>query len=421
MGKKVLDQNQINDIIMRYTKKIEPISLISKIYECDSSVIKRLLIKNNIEIIKGSAFSVQFWIKRGLSDDEARLKVKKMKPSLIEYWLDKGFDEEQSKIQTELHLMNTERAFKIKYGEKEGKLKYIEKKKNEGIKYSTRRKEYWVERGYSNEEAITKVKEVQSTFSLKKCVEKYGEEKGLKIFNDRQEKWKNSLKNRKDYFEIQKRKESKSLKKIMERHPENYVKVYFEQNLYRKNFHFLYESVYKNNYILFLDEIKNNLEYDSKKILSISKVKLFQFIFNKSEIELKTDINKLYNIKNKQSYGTTFIINGVIVRSLGEKKIFEKLTELNIDFIYDGFYPKQKKYKFDFYIPKYDIYLEYFGMLNVKTTEKNEKIIRTYKIKCEDKKKLCLSNNLKFLFSNNTHEILRYINNLIYDTKTNND
>lgn len=421
MGKKFFNQNQIDDIIVRYTKNFESISFISKIYNCDNSVIKRILKDNNIEIIKGSAFSAQFWINRGLSEEEAKLKVKKMKPSLIEYWMDKGFDKEQSKIQTELHLMNTERAYKIIYGENEGKIKYQEKKKSEGEKYSIRRKEFWIGRGYSKEEAINKVKKIQSTFSLKKCVEKYGEEKGLKIFKDRQEKWKTTLKNKKDYLEIQKKKISKSLEKIIEKYPENYIQIYFEQNLYRKNFDFLYNSAVNRDYVLFLKNISSNFDYDNRKIISISKIKLFQFIFNKSEIELKNDINKIYNLKNKQSYGTTFIVNGVVVRSLGEKKIFETLNELNIEFIYDKFYPNQKKYKFDFYIPKFDIYIEYFGMLNVKRTEKNKKIIRNYIKKCEDKKKLCLTNNYNFLFSKNIDEILTFIKNLNYETKTNNN
>ena len=52
---------------------------------------------------------------------------------------------------------------------------------------------YWTEKGYSEEEAKLKVHERQQTFSLEKCIKKYGEEKGLEIFKQRQEKWKKSL------------------------------------------------------------------------------------------------------------------------------------------------------------------------------------------------------------------------------------
>jgi hypothetical protein len=49
--------------------------------------------------------------------------------------------------------------------------------------------EYYLKRGFSEEEAKEKLKERQTTFSLKKCIEKYGEEKGLERWRGRQEKW----------------------------------------------------------------------------------------------------------------------------------------------------------------------------------------------------------------------------------------
>lgn len=47
----------------------------------------------------------------------------------------------------------------------------------------------------TEEEAKLALKKRQSTFSLKKCIEKYGVEEGTKKFNERQEKWQKSLKN----------------------------------------------------------------------------------------------------------------------------------------------------------------------------------------------------------------------------------
>lgn len=54
-------------------------------------------------------------------------------------------------------------------------------------------KEYWVEKGHSEEEAIQKVSDYQRTFSKDICIEKYGEEEGLRVFNERQAKWNASL------------------------------------------------------------------------------------------------------------------------------------------------------------------------------------------------------------------------------------
>lgn len=53
--------------------------------------------------------------------------------------------------------------------------------------------EYYINKGMSEEEARAALKERQSTFSLKKCIEKYGEEEGTRRFKERQEKWMNNL------------------------------------------------------------------------------------------------------------------------------------------------------------------------------------------------------------------------------------
>lgn len=53
--------------------------------------------------------------------------------------------------------------------------------------------DYYLARGMSEEDAKKALKERQSTFSLKKCIEKYGEEEGTKRFKERQEKWMSNL------------------------------------------------------------------------------------------------------------------------------------------------------------------------------------------------------------------------------------
>lgn len=52
---------------------------------------------------------------------------------------------------------------------------------------------YWIKKGYSEPEAKRKVSESQATFTLKKCIEKYGKEKGFKRWKERQEKWQKTL------------------------------------------------------------------------------------------------------------------------------------------------------------------------------------------------------------------------------------
>ena len=49
--------------------------------------------------------------------------------------------------------------------------------------------EYYTSRGYSEEDAIQQLSIRQSTFTLKKCVENYGEDLGKEIWTNRQDEW----------------------------------------------------------------------------------------------------------------------------------------------------------------------------------------------------------------------------------------
>lgn len=53
--------------------------------------------------------------------------------------------------------------------------------------------QYWMNKGFSEEEARKKISARQRTFTKQKCIEKYGEEEGLKVWQARQEKWMASL------------------------------------------------------------------------------------------------------------------------------------------------------------------------------------------------------------------------------------
>ena len=187
------NENQINDMVNLYINEMKSTRFISEKYNVDNSVVVKRLKDNGVKIFKGSAFSVKYWVERGLSEEESKQKIKEMKPNLIEYWLSRGFSVEESKLKTELHLMNTERAFIIKYGDEDGVKLFRDKKVNEGIYNSVRRVEYWVKKGFTIEESKIKVSGVQNTFSLKKFVEKNGDEEGKKIFTERQKKWQESL------------------------------------------------------------------------------------------------------------------------------------------------------------------------------------------------------------------------------------
>ena len=54
---------------------------------------------------------------------------------------------------------------------------------------NTTQVKYWLNKGYSEDEAKQKVSERQRTFTLEKCIEKYGEEEGTRKYIDRQKNW----------------------------------------------------------------------------------------------------------------------------------------------------------------------------------------------------------------------------------------
>ena len=107
--------------------------------------------------------------------EEADYILRKRSVFCIEYWLEKGFSEEEAKQQ----ISNIQRE--------------ISKKQKPNKESKTTCIEYWLKKGYTEEEAKTAISKRQSTFTLKKCIEKYGVYEGTKKWEERQKKWQESL------------------------------------------------------------------------------------------------------------------------------------------------------------------------------------------------------------------------------------
>lgn len=83
-----------------------------------------------------------------------------------------------------------------KYGEYLGRREYERKKGKHNSYYC---KEYWISRGYDKQEAEDKVSKLMSlrpNFSLDYCIEKYGFDKGYKVWKKRNDDWQNTLKSK---------------------------------------------------------------------------------------------------------------------------------------------------------------------------------------------------------------------------------
>lgn len=196
--------------------------------DCESNFsIKKayqaFLPENAIEEIKekkrnASVLNVNFWIKNGFTEEEAKEKIfkiqserskkvknrcganrerlekkygveytdnlfKKRSRYCIEYWLSRGYDREFA-------------VNKIKELQEKNYKKRKEDEKRNPLKYklcNNKNVLYWINMGYSEDDAKKIISKMQKTFTLKKCIEKYGKDAGYKRWKERQIKWQESL------------------------------------------------------------------------------------------------------------------------------------------------------------------------------------------------------------------------------------
>jgi hypothetical protein len=280
------------------------------------------------------------------------------------------------------------------------------KKKNPDLykDKTTSNVEYWIKKGYSTDEAKIKVSERQSTFSLKKCIEKYGEKNGREIFNSRQKKWIETLKNKVNYLEIQK---SKNPYKYDEKTYDLILKHSGFKDKINKivNFCVKYKDVDDfAKCILEQDDIKKYSDfapYISSKII--------QNLYNVTPADLKNIIySKIDLNQNRQYYGVSTYHNGIRYKSISEYRVGLFLEENCLNFKYEINYPNSNM-KCDFYLPDYDMYIELFGLLDKKNLEKLDKTLEFYKIKMLEKIKFCEENKIKIIYDFNYNKLIEKI------------
>ena len=142
---------------------------VKKIFEIQS--------KNSLKVKNRYVFTKEELINKGLSEEEILVFNKERSKRCKEFYIKRGYSEEDA-----IKEVNKYQSNASKHRSKESQ-----------INSSRRRKEFYLLRGATEEEAIAAVKTYQTTFSKEICIQKYGEEKGLEIFNKRQEKWQESL------------------------------------------------------------------------------------------------------------------------------------------------------------------------------------------------------------------------------------
>lgn len=342
-----------------------------------------------------SPFSIKYWVNKGYSEEDAKYEISIRRPTNFLYWVNKGHSEEDAKIQVALFS---------KSGGDAAAARDIEK-----IKQSSKRcKEYWIKKGYSEEDAKIEVGKIQSTFSLKKCIEKYGEILGRQRWEERQNKWLDNLnsKSAEEKAEINKKKVT-SLESFRLKYGDEFCEAEFE--LFKKSHVFTLKKLQKKNgkdkglqlwkdYCIKKNRIwcENLEEVKSYILSSITRFDLYLPLDKLKKKYIKTywwehierpkDIDswilsfvELKNINGdiiykRNGFYNLHLPNGSLLRSSKEITFYMLLIEsglkLDIDFEIEKTYPNSKM-RSDFFFIKGRIFVEICGFGNKFSDDKS--------------------------------------------------
>lgn len=270
-----------------------------------------------------------------------------------------------------------------------------EKKKKNPEKYydkTPKRVEYWLKKGFSMEESKKLLSESQKTFSKKICIEKHGKENGLKIFNKRQSKWIKTLSSKNDYDEINKSKNTY-----------DYQNKSSEELINRSSFidetkEIILEGIKTPNISDFVNMVISQIDIKSlSDIIPYINSKLIQNHFNSNHKEIKDLFySRVPELSKTSLYGQPVYHRGNRFKSIKEYKIALLFESIGVEYVYEKKYPNSTMVC-DFHLPKYDIYVEYYGLLDGKNLNNLDKIQEIYYDKMKKKNLLCEKNKLHLL------------------------
>lgn len=287
-------------------------------------------------------------------------------PINVEYWYNRGYTKNEA-----IKLVSNEQSLNSK--------KFVDKRKNNPELYDgilPNQIKYWINKGYSKESAIKKVRAHQATFSKEKCISKYGQSEGIKIFEDRQNKWKKSLSKSKGITWTNSDK-SNSFSKLEERYGSKWLSYHIKSLSKKATSEVNHKTIKSLNIISAfnnIDEIESYIYNLSFSCLLENITGPLCYILNMSHIEIKSEWCKRNNVVNiKSIYGNIFYDNGKYYKSDKEYIIGKLLDSLKIDFKVNVKYPNTSRIT-DFYLPKYDLYIEYMGMTNDSYEEKKKEL-----------------------------------------------
>jgi len=306
----------------------------------------------------------------------------------IGFWTDRGYDKKSAML-------------KIKNIQSSNGLKFSKKIKDNPEKYKSYNPTqigYWIKKGYTKIDAKQKVTERQKTFSLESCIKKYGKIEGIRRFNKRQETWQKSrqksLKNGDWDFKSLTHDDKTSFKYLKESYGDFWLSKHIDiikdnKHVTNKYLKSLYELEKNKNDI---ESFIKNLSFD--KLLYFNKLRIVNEMLpnNITPIDIWCNFNGIKHKNNK--YGNQYWFNGHYLKSNGEFKIANFLDKNKIQFLSNKTY-ENSRLCYDFYLIKYNVYVELTGMKDKDYTLKKSELQKTaYKI----------------LWINNLYELKKFLN-----------
>ena len=346
-------------------------------------------------IINESIFSYRYFFKNHI---RKFMFTKSRTKNTIGYWKNRGYND----IESSIKIVKKQKELGKKFAEK------LEKSPENYITRTPSQIGYWLNKGYTQEEALLKRSSFQSTFSLNKCIEKFGRQHGIEIWQERQDKWQKSIGNTKNITWLT-QSQSTSFSDYEKRYGNDWVKIKLEQitkntktsafmiELYSKIIRIKEKNIDINDFLNSLD-IKELRKYAANKCIQyLTKYDYFQILSNYMKE------NNIHKIKTR--YGNCYYTKGKYYKSDGEFSIGQFLENNNIEFETQKRYKNSKRFS-DFYIPSIKTYFELCGMYY---SDDND----LYYLK---RKELENTKN-KIVWSNNTEFIKKYIYEKIYRNK----
>lgn len=270
-----------------------------------------------------------------------------------------------------LYSMNLE-SFIFREGKESGTISYRNFCNRQKLT-SKRSIEYWKLNSNTQEEAIAGHKNYQTMFSLEKCIQKYGHDRGAEIWNDRQVRWQQSIKQKDNYGDICKRRSLLRKDYLISKYGNSWKLKTLEG--FNKPSYFL-----DSNKALY-ELLSPNERTHWKLGTFINRVPKYIWVINEVEsIDEKTILIKnmldhygiilIDTIQSKSRFKSymKYVDEGVLLSS-NEIYFYSLLKEYNVQFTLNRRYPNSKL-RYDFYLTDYDIYVELTTNLSTKNIEK---------------------------------------------------